>query len=130
MAVIAISADPIEELASWAADSDFPQLFASDPEGGSFRAFGVGVRDSGVTGSRMVAVVDPDGVVSYTAAPFREIDPAAYEELAEAVQAVAPPLEEAEGDDAAHADGGTDGLTQESRDLELTLQALLGAGDC
>jgi peroxiredoxin Q/BCP len=115
VAVIAISADPIEELASWAKDADFPQLFASDPDATSFRAFGVGVRDNGMTGSRMVAVIDPEGVVSYTASPFREIDPSAYEELAEAVNAVAPALEMDEGEDA---------------DMDDALQALLMPGDC
>ena len=94
--VIGISADPIEELQSWAQDAYFPQLFASDPAGDSFRAFGVGVRDSGVTGHRMVAVVDPEGRVSFVASPFREIDPTAYEELAAAVAAVAPDLPEQE----------------------------------
>jgi peroxiredoxin len=94
--VIAISRDPIEELASWARDADFPQLFASDAEGVTFRSFGVGVRESGSPGSRMVAVIDPEGRVAYTVAPFREIDPTAYEELGAAVAEVAPPLDEEE----------------------------------
>ena len=113
--VIGISADSIEELQSWAQDASFPQLFASDPSGDSFRAFGVGVRDGGVTGHRMVAVVDPDGRVSFVASPFREIDPTAYEELAAAVAAVAPDLaEEEEGGD----------VPPEA------LQAMLFPGDC
>ena len=91
--VIAISRDPIEELASWARDADFPMLFASDTQGESFRALGVGVRESGSAGSRMVAVIDPEGRVAFTASPFREIDPTAYEELAAAVAEVAPELE-------------------------------------
>lgn len=115
VAVIAISHDPIDELASWAADADFPQLFASDLDSQSFRAFGVGVRESGSAGSRMVAVIDPEGVVSYVASPFREIDPAAYEELGQAVAAVAPPLE-AEGEN-----GG--GMAE-------ALQTVLPSGDC
>lgn len=117
VAVIAISRDPIDELASWAADADFPQLFASDPEGQTFRAFGVGVRESGGPGHRMVAVVSPEGVVSYIASPFREIDPSAYEELGAAVSAVAPALDE-EGMD-------------EARDPGVGLRALLEPfGDC
>lgn len=92
--MVAISADPIETLHSWAAESHFPQLFVSDPTGDSFRKFGVGVRESGSPGSRMVAVIDPEGRVAHTMTPFREIDPTAYEELARAVEAVAPALEE------------------------------------
>ena len=116
--VVAISRDPIEELASWARDADFPMLFASDPDGDSFRALGVGVRDSGSAGSRMVAVLDPDGRVAFTAAPFREIDPTAYEELADAVAEVAPELEDDEE------------VGPADVDLALVLQAAVVPGDC
>jgi peroxiredoxin Q/BCP len=116
--VIAISRDPIDELASWARDADFPMLFASDPDGDSFRKLGVGVRESGSAGSRMVAVLDPEGRVAFTASPFREIDPTAYDELAAAVAAVAPELEQEE-------EVGRDGV-----DLALLLQRTLSPGDC
>jgi peroxiredoxin Q/BCP len=116
--VIGISADPIEELASWARDADFPILFVSDTEADSFRAFGVGVRESGVTGHRMVAVLDPGGRVVHVASPFREIDPTAYEELGAAVAAVAPDLDVEEGD--------MDGALQ----LAEALQATMALGDC
>ncbi len=46
---------------------------------------------------RTVIVVDPEGRISHVMYPFREIDPTAYEELGEAVAAVAPPLNEDEG---------------------------------
>ena len=41
-------------------------------------------------------VVDPEGRISYTVAPFREIDPTAYQELEAAIAAVAPALDEGE----------------------------------
>ena len=116
--VIAISRDPIEELASWARDADFPMLFASDPEGVSFRALGVGVRESGSAGSRMLAVLDPEGRVVFTATPFREIDPTAYEELAAAVGEVAPELDDDE-------EVGPDDV-----DLALVLRTASSHGDC
>jgi peroxiredoxin Q/BCP len=104
--VIAISRDPIDELASWARDADFPMLFASDPDGDSFRKLGVGVRESGSAGSRMVAVLDPEGRVAFTASPLA------------AVAAVAPELEQEE-------EVGRDGV-----DLALLLQRTLSPGDC
>jgi len=103
--VIAISKDPIEELASWARDADFPMLFVSDTEAFTFEAFGAGVRESGSPGHRMVVVLDPEGRVAHVESPFREIDPLAYEELGAAVAAVAPDLEVDEGGDTDFAEG-------------------------
>ncbi len=101
--VLAVSNDSAEDLASWAADSDFPVLFGSDNDGTAAVAFGVGVRDNGMAQSRAVVVVDPEGRVAWATSRFREIDPTAYEELAAAVAAVAPPLDEDEPDDDAQA---------------------------
>jgi peroxiredoxin Q/BCP len=93
VSIFAISNDPVEALASWAADADFPVLFGSDGEGKAAEAFGVGTRANGMVGSRAVVVVDPEGRVSWATSQFREIDPTAYEELAAAVAEVALPLE-------------------------------------
>jgi hypothetical protein len=38
--------------------------------------------------------VDPEGVIGYVAAPFREVDPTAYDELADAIERIAPPTED------------------------------------
>ena len=87
--IFAISNDAPEALASWAADTDFPVLFGSDPEGNAAEAFGVGRRGNGMPQSRAVVVVDPEGRVAWTTAQFNGIDPMAYEELAAAVAEVA-----------------------------------------
>ena len=93
MTIFGVSNDSPEDLASWAADADFPVLFGSDPDGGAAEAFGVGARGNGMPQSRAVVVVDPDGRVSFATSQFREIDPTAYDELAAAVADVAMPLE-------------------------------------
>ena len=78
--LIGMSVDPVEELASWARDEQFPFLFASDIDGKTAEAFGAR-RPTGNT-NRNLFVIDPDGKVSFRALPFREVDPTSYEELA------------------------------------------------
>ena len=82
--LIAISADPDTALASWARDSEFPFLFASDSGTAVARRYGALADEPGLT-NRNLFVVGPDGRISYRATPFREIDPAAYKELAAAI---------------------------------------------
>ena len=79
--LIAISADSVEELAAWARDDEFPFLMASDAELDAARAYGA-VHSSGRVTNRNLYVIGPDGRIAYTATPFREVDPTAYEELA------------------------------------------------
>ncbi|GMR11967.1 MAG: hypothetical protein BMS9Abin29_0153 [Gemmatimonadota bacterium] len=114
--MIGISNDAPEEMASWMADADFPFLFATDIEGQTADSFGTGLRRNAMVSRRTVIVVDPEGRISYTAFPFREIDPLAYEELRAAIAAVAPPLDEGEQQD----------LEEET----APETALLPAGDC
>ncbi len=92
--LIGISSDTPEELAAWAADDDFPFLMASDPGSQTAVDYGVGARENGMVGSRAVIVIDPDGKVAWTTPAFQQIDPGAYEELAQAVDRVTPELEE------------------------------------
>lgn len=99
MNLIGISNDPPEEMASWMADADFPFLFATDIEGRTADSYGTGLRRNAMVSRRTVIVVDPEGRISYTAFPFLEIDPTAYEELGAAVAAVAPPIDEGEEPD-------------------------------
>ena len=87
--VLGISNDSAEDLASWAADADFPFLFGSDSDNSAAVAFGVGLRGNGMPASRAVVVIDPEGRVAWTTAEFNGIDPMAYEELATAVAEVA-----------------------------------------
>jgi len=88
--LLAISTDEPEALHSWAEDADFPFLFASDPGAevgqryGAFRKLG----DGKYLDNRTVFVIDPEGIIRYVAAPFREIDPMAYRELEAAIDDV------------------------------------------
>lgn len=81
--LIAISADPVEELAAWARDDEFPFLMASDANVEVGELYGA-VFERGETRvtNRNLFVVGPDGRIAYTATPFREVDPTAYEDLA------------------------------------------------
>ena len=85
--LIAISADPVDALASWAKDDQFQFLMASDRDLKVGNAYGA-VR--GQTNNRNLFVVGPDGKIAYRATPFREIDPTSYTELAEALKKLNP----------------------------------------
>jgi len=82
--LLAISTDPVDVLASWARDADFPFTFLSDEGGKVGQAYGAFLRESGVD-NRTLFVVAPGGRISYVAAPFNQIDPAAYAALGEAI---------------------------------------------
>jgi thioredoxin-dependent peroxiredoxin len=83
--LIAISADPDTALASWARDSEFPFLFASDSATAVARQYGALAGEPGLT-NRNLFVVGPDGRIAYRAIPFREVDPTAYKALGRAIQ--------------------------------------------
>jgi peroxiredoxin len=85
--LIGISNDPAEELASWAADEEFPFLFGSDADGAAYAAFGGDPRDNGMVGSRAVVVIDGEGRVAHIMPRFNQVDPTAYTELREAIEA-------------------------------------------
>jgi peroxiredoxin len=87
--LIAVSADPIDELASWAHDDDFPFLMASDAELDAAEEYGAVFESGDRRGTnRNLFVIGPDGRIAYTATPFREIDPTAYEDLAAAIDSL------------------------------------------
>src|SRR5210317_1084214 len=90
--LIGISNDSQEELGSWLKDADFPFLFASDAsnDGGTYAAFGGGLRDNNMVDSRAVIVVGPDGRIAGVIPQFRQVDPQAYQELAEIIDRVTP----------------------------------------
>ena len=90
--LVGISNDPVDELASWLKDEDFPFLFASDAgnDGGTYGDFGGGLRDSNAVDSRAVIVVGPDGRVAGVIPSFNQVDPAAYDELAAIIDEVTP----------------------------------------
>ena len=87
--LIAISADPIEELASWARDDQFQFLMASDKDAKIGKLYGALAARPGVT-NRNLFVVGPDGRIAYRAVPFREIDPQAYTALGAAIDKLLP----------------------------------------
>jgi peroxiredoxin Q/BCP len=87
--LIAISADVDTALASWARDSEFPFLFASDTGSGVGKAYGA-FSTRGNLDNRNLFVVGPDGKIAYRATPFREIDPTAYTELSTAIGKLIP----------------------------------------
>jgi peroxiredoxin len=88
--LIAISADPIDALASWARDDQFQFLVASDTGAVIGKMFGALASRPGVT-NRNLFVVGPDGTIAYRAVPFREVDPTAYTELGDALKRLVPP---------------------------------------
>jgi len=89
--LIGISADPDTMQASWARDSEFPFLFASDSGSVVGRKYGAFLqRPNGVLDNRNLFVVAPDGRIAYRAVPFREVDPTAYTELGAALARIVP----------------------------------------
>jgi peroxiredoxin Q/BCP len=87
--LIGISNDPDTALASWARDSQFPFLFASDTGLAISRLYGA-MSSRGTSSNRNLFVVGPDGRISYRAVPFREVDPTSYVDLKAAIDAVTP----------------------------------------
>ena len=88
--VIGISADPDTAQYSWARDADFPMLFLSDTAGVVGRRYGAYDAKNKLD-NRSLFVVGPDGRIAYKTQPFRQMVPAAYAELGEAVDKLAPP---------------------------------------
>ena len=87
--VIGVSVDPDTAQYSWARDSQFPMLFASDTGGEVGRRYGAW-DDRNKVDDRSLFVIGPDGRVAYVAQPFKQLSPRAYDDLAAAVDALAP----------------------------------------
>ena len=85
-----ISTDSPESLSSWAHDADFDYLFGSDVTGEVYQAFGGAPRDNGMPGARSVIVVGPDGRIAEVIPSFNQVDPMAYEHLAEVIDEITP----------------------------------------
>jgi len=92
--LIAISTDRIDNLASWAHDDDFQFLMGSDRDLDVADKYGAVANRLGpnVT-NRNLFVIGPDGRIAYTATPFREADPMAYEGLEAAIDSIAAGME-------------------------------------
>jgi peroxiredoxin len=87
--LIAISADPVEELAAWARDDQFQFLMASDQDTRVGSEYGALASRPGMT-NRNLFIVGPDGKIAYRSLPFNQMDPTAYTELAEAIDSLMP----------------------------------------
>lgn len=87
--LIAISADVDTAEQSWARDAEFPFLFASDTGSAVGKAYGAYLAKYNLD-NRTLFIVGPDGRIAWRAAPFREIDPTAYTELAAAIDSIVP----------------------------------------
>ena len=85
MTLLAVSVDPIGELASWAKDRNYPFRFLSDPDGKVGKLYGA-FESKYKLDNRTLYVIAPSGKISYVAAEFQEVDPQAYVTLGEAVQ--------------------------------------------
>lgn len=86
--LLAVSTDPDATLVQWAKESNFPFTFVSDADGvlaGKYGALGIG----GLFDKRVLYVIDPDGRVSYKAAPFRQSSADAYTRLDAEIDRVA-----------------------------------------
>ena len=94
--VIAISADADTTLASWARDSGFPMLFASDRGGAVGTLYGSFNPERG-TDDRSLFVVDQAGRIAHTFRPFRALAAPDYEALEAAVRRLLPPAQEGDG---------------------------------
>jgi peroxiredoxin Q/BCP len=86
VALLAISTDTPEDLASWAKDENFPFRFVADVGGEVAKRYEV-LPDGRSFASRVLFVIGADGKVATVMRPFREIDPTAYVELREAIVA-------------------------------------------
>jgi peroxiredoxin len=87
--LLAISVDPADTLAAWAKDQDYPFTFLSDPGAEVGRKFGAYLqRSNGTFVDNRTLFVIRNGTIRHVMAPFREIDPSAYEELGAVIQRV------------------------------------------
>jgi peroxiredoxin len=86
--LLAVSTDSVGALASWARDAKYPFRFASDSGGVVGRRYGA-FNEKYQLDNRTLFVIGPDGRIAWRAAPFREVDPTAYTELAAAIDQAA-----------------------------------------
>ena len=82
--LLAISRDSPDELLSWAQDEGFAFRMLSDADGAVGNAYGA-VTSSNTLDNRNLFIVDGEGLIAHRMAPFREVDPTAYTDLAAAI---------------------------------------------
>ena len=88
--LLAISNDSAEAAVEWASQADFPFLFGADPQHETYQAFGGKPRADERVDKRAVIVIDPEGRIAEVIPAFNQVDPAAYAQLAAAIDRVMP----------------------------------------
>jgi peroxiredoxin len=88
--VFAISVDADTAQQSWAKDKGYPVTFLSDSGAVVGRKYGALLeRPTFTVDNRTLFIIDRAGKIAHVMAPFREVDPAAYTELADNVKKTA-----------------------------------------
>ena len=82
--LISISTDSSSAQQAWAHDANFPMMFGSDVGGPVGTLYGAFMSGPGMD-MRYLYVIDPDGRISYTAKPFKQMNADAYDTLGAAV---------------------------------------------
>ena len=88
--VVGISVDPDTAQASWARDSEFPIVFASDADGKVGASYGA-YDEKNKVDNRSLYVIGPDGKIAYKTQPFRVLAADAYTELGDVIDKLSPP---------------------------------------
>lgn len=82
--LLAISMDSVKDIASWAQEAHFPFTMLSDINGVAGKEYAT-VYPNRHMERRILFVVGPDGKITHVMDPFNEVDPAAYQELTQAI---------------------------------------------
>ena len=88
--LISISTDSSSAQQGWAHDANFPMIFGSDVGGPVGTLYGAYMSTPNMD-MRYLYVIDPDGKISYTAKPFKQMNADAYDTLGAAVAKSAGP---------------------------------------
>jgi peroxiredoxin len=89
--VIGISSDADTTLANWAHDSNFPILFASDPDQKVAKLYGSADNPKSTFDTRNVFIIGPDGRIASRMMKFNVLSGDAYTELQKKVAATLKP---------------------------------------
>lgn len=87
--LLAISVDPDTMQAAWSAERGYTWTFLSDSGAVVGRKYG-SIRERGtvVVDNRTLFIIDRAGRIAHVMAPFREVDPTSYTELADRVKQI------------------------------------------
>ena len=82
--LISISTDSSSAQQAWAHDANFPMMFGSDVGGPVGTLYGAFMSDRNMD-NRYLYVIGPDGKITYTAKPFKQMTDVAYTEMGAAI---------------------------------------------